>query len=889
MYLSARRQRVKRTFKPNSEKSAPKDVEREIDLHIDLRAREFEAQGMSRDDARRAALAAFGDRAAIADEVTDIRASTVRDRQRRDWLDELRMDLLVGLRILRRTPSFTLVALLTLAIGIGANTAIFGVLRSVLLRPLPYPHAEQLVQVWSDHRAIGRAQPEWLTPPDFVDWRDGNSTFSSMASYQGWFPDLTGNGDPETVGGLLVSGTFFDVLESKPAVGRLITKADDDTSAQRVVVLTHAFWQRRFGGDRSIVGKQLTLNGVPWTVAGILSPEFRSPTPIAPNIIAPARRPPNGGCGRGCIVLRVIGRLKPNVSLAAAQADVGRIAARIAQDYPRTNAKVGAWLIPLHEQITGETKPALITLSVAVAFVLLIGCVNLANLLLVRGAARGREIGVRAALGAGRGRVIRQLLTENLLLAIGGGVLGVGLGVLGTRLLGAVVPATVRDVQDIRVDGTVLAFAAGITLLSALLFGLVPALHAVRAGLMTSLRTSSGQSGRRDNMLRRWLVITQLSFAVVLLVSAGLLMRSFLLMQRVDLGFKSQNVYVTGVTFRAQRYPDGQRALGAIEDMLTRLRANPAIKTAEATDLPPLSGGDQDITAIPVGSAPVQGQPPSIWYRAVTLGYLRALNMRLVAGREFIADDRKGAPLVGVINEEAARRFWPNQNPIGKVLAAGRAADAPRLTVVGVVRSAHHDGPNQPYKTELFLPFAQFPARGVSLVLEPARDVAAMTAAVRQTMHDVDPLIPVGKFDELANLAGSTVELPKLYATLVTLFATAALLLAALGVYGVMSYSVAQRQREIGVRLALGAEPSGIRAMVLGEGGRLAIIGLALGLVGALLAGQLLAKLLFGIGRYDTPTLVTVPLVLGIVTLIASWIPARRAMRLDPVWAIREE
>ena len=880
---------MKRTFKPNSEKSAPKDVEREIDLHIDLRAREFEAQGMSRDDARRAALQAFGDRAAIADEITDIRESTVRQRRRRDWFDEFRMDLVVGLRILRRAPSFTLVALLTLAIGIGANTAIFGVLRSVLLRPLPYPHAEQLVQVWSDHRAIGRAQPEWLTPPDFADWRDQNSTFSGMAAYQGWFPDLTGTGDPETVGGLLVSGTFFDVLEAKPAVGRLITKADDDTSAQRVVVLTHAFWQRRFGGDRSIVGKQLTLNGVPWTVAGVLSPEFRSPTPIAPNIIAPSRRPPNGGCGRGCIVLRVIGRLKPNVSLAAAQADVGRIAARIAHDYPQTNDKVGAWLIPLHEQITGQTKPALLTLSAAVAFVLLIGCVNLANLLLVRGAARGREIGVRAALGAGRARVIRQLLAENLLLAIGGGVLGIGVGIIGTRLLGAVVPAAVRDVQDIQVDGVVLAFAAGITLLSALVFGLVPALHAVRAGLMTSLRTSSGQSGRRDNALRRWLVVTQLSFAVVLLVSAGLLMRSFLLMQRVDLGFKTQGVYLTGVTFRAQRYPDGQRALAAIEDVLTRLRGNPAIKSAEATDLPPLSGGDQDISAIPVGSAPVQGQPPSIWYRSVTLGYFRALNIRLVAGRELTADDRKGAPLVGVINEEAARRFWPNQNPIGKVMAMGRASDAPRLTIVGVVRSGHHDGPNQPYKTELFVSLAQFPSRGVTLVLEPSRDVASMTAAVRQTLHDVDPLVAVGKFDELADLAGGTVELPKLYATLVSLFAAAALLLAALGVYGVMSYSVSQRQREICVRLALGAEPAGIRGMILGEGTRLAIIGLAIGLAGAVLAGQLLARLLFGVGRYDAPTLVTVPLVLGVVTLIASWIPARRAMRLDPVRAIREE
>jgi predicted permease len=878
---------MKRTFRPDGEKSAPGDVEREIQLHIDLRAREFEAQGMSPEDARRAAVKAFGDRAAIAHEVTDIRQSTVRDRERRDWLDELKMDVVVGLRILRRAPSFTLVALLTLAIGIGANTAIFGVLRSVLLRPLPYSDAEQLVQVWADHRALGRAQPEWLTPPDFADWRDQNSTFSGMAAYQGWFPDLTGSGDPESLTGALVTGTFFDVLRTKPAIGRLITKADDDTSAQRVVVLTNAFWQRRFGSDSSIVGKQLTLNGFPWTVAGVLPPEFHSPTPFAPSILAPARRPPNGGCGRGCVVLRVIGRLKPNVSLAAAQTDMARIAARIAHDYPQTNAKVGAWLIPLKDQITGPTKPALLTLSIAVGLVLLIGCVNLANLLLVRGAARGREIGVRAALGAGRGRVIRQLLTENLLLAIGGGILGVSLGIVGTRLLGSIVPANIRDVQDIRVDGVVLGFAAAITVLSALLFGLVPALHAVRAGLMTSLR-SSAKTGR-DNRLRRGLVVTQLSFAVVLLVSAGLLLRSFLLMQRVDLGFKTDDVYLTAVTFRAQRYPDGQRALAAIEDALTRLRANPAIKSAEATDLPPLSGGDQDITAIPVGSNPVADQPPSIWYRSVTPGYLKSMQVRLLAGRELTADDRKGSPLVGVINEEAARRFWPNQNPVGRELATGRAADAPKVTIVGIVKSGHHDGPNQPYKPELFISLEQFPSRGVSLVLQPSRDAASMMNAARQTLHEVDPLVVVGKFDALSVLAGGTVELPKLYATLVALFAGAALLLAALGVYGVMAYSVTQRQREIGVRLALGAEPAGIRRMVLGEGGRLAIIGLGVGLIGAAVSGQLLARLLFGVGQYDPMTFIAVPALLAIVTLIASWIPARRAMRLDPVRAIREE
>ena len=759
---------MKRVFRaPGGRKgNAASDVEREIEMHIELRTREFEAAGMSREDARRAALEAFGDRDAIAGELAGIRMATVSAKRRRDWWSEMRQDLIVGARMLRRSPSFALVALLTLALGIGANTAIFGVLRSVLLRPLPYARPEQLVQVWSDHRALGRAEPEWLSPPDYADWRDGNTTFSAMAAYQGWAPDLTGSGDPESLTGLVVSGSFFSVLGAKPATGRLFTMTDDDANAPRVAVISHAFWQRRFGADPSIVGRRLTLNGVDWTVVGVLAENFRAPVgTTSTDIFAPTRRPSTARCGRGCIVLRVIGRMKPGVSVPAAQADLSRIAARIAREYPETNAKVGVWLIPLHEQITGQTKPALVALSAAVAFVLLIGCVNLANLLLVRGASRSRELGVRAALGAGRWRVIRQLLTENALLAAIGGVLGLAIGVAGTRVLGALVPDSVRQVQDIHVDGVVLAFAAGVTVLAAVLFGLVPALHAVRPSMMTTLRGIA--LGGRQGRLRGALVVTQLSLAVVLLVSAGLLLRSFLMMQHVDIGYRADGLYLTTVRFPASRYPDGPRAMVAIEDLLTRLRANPAVRSAETTDLPPLTAGDQDITAIPVGMPETPNQPPSIWYRSVSSGYLSAMRMRLVAGRTFTPADREGAPNVGIINQEAARRFWRGESPIGRVLATGKEVDAPRITIVGVVASSHHDGPNEPYKTELFLPSAQFPSRGVTLVLEPARDVASMTAALRQALRDVDPLVPLSTITPMAERVGNAVALPKLYATFV--------------------------------------------------------------------------------------------------------------------------
>ena len=882
---------MKRIFRlPGGRARAATDVEREIELHIDLRTREFEAAGMSHEDARRAALAAFGDRGAIEHEVKALHRSTVERRARRDWVGELRQDITVGARVLRRAPGFAAVALLTLAIGIGANTAVFGVLRSVLLRPLPYPHPEQLVQVWSDHRALGRTQPEWLSPPEYIDWRDGNRSFQSMAAYLGWGPDLAGVGDPESLSGLMVSGNYFALLETKPAIGRLFSMSDDDAGAGRVVVLSHAFWQRRFGGDASMVGRVVMLNGEDWTVVGVLPSTFHAPVQTTqPDLFRPIRRPADSRCGRGCITVRAIGRLKPGVSIGAAQADLARIAARLAREFPATNAKVTSWLIPLHEQLTGNSKRALFALSAAVGFVLLIGCVNLANLLLVRGAARSREIAVRAALGAGRGRVVRQLVTENGLLALTGGILGFALGVAGSRALGVLVPDAVRQVQEIRVDTGVLLFATAITFASAAIFGLLPTMHTVRAGLMTSLREARGDSGRQGIALRGALVVTQLALAVVLLVSAGLLLRSFLLMQRVELGFRTDGVFLTGVRFPAARYPDGKRAVAAIEDLLSRLRATPSVRSAEATDLAPLTGGgDQDVTAIPVGEPTSADQPPSIWYRAVTPGYLSAIGMRLVGGRGFTDQDRTGAPLVGVVNEEAVRRYWKGKNPVGRVLSTGKEPDSPQITIVGVVASARHDGPNQPYKTELFVPLAQFPSRGVFLVLSPARDVASLAGTLRQTLRDIDPLIPVSTLDPIGQRVGDAIALPRLYALLVGLFAAAALLLAALGVYGVMAYAVTQRQRELGVRLALGATPSALRTMVLREGAQLALVGLAIGLGAAVGAGQLLGKLLFGVGPFDPRTFAVVPFVLGVVTLAAAWLPARRAMRLDPLTAIRE-
>jgi predicted permease len=886
---------MKRSFHwSRGPEDAPEEVRREIELHLDLRAKEFEAQGMTPEEARRAALAAFGDRGEIEAEVRTLRGGTLRERRRRDRFGALSQDVRIALRGLLRTPGFTAVALLTLALGIGANSAIFSVVRSVLLRPLPYPESDRLVQIWTDHRSRGRAEPEWLSPPEFLDWRQASRTFAGMAAYQGWGPDLTGAGDPESLAGLAVTGDYFRVLGTAPQQGRLILPEDDDASAEAVVVLSDSLWRARFGGDAGILGRPIQLSGESWTVVGILPAGFRAPVPFTPDLYRAIRRPPDSGCGRGCITWRAVGRLRPGITLEQARADLGGIAAQLARQYPETSAGVGAWLVPLHEQITGPTRLPLFALTGAIGFVLLIACVNLANLLLVRGAGRARELGVRAALGAGRGRLVRQLLTESAVLALAGGVLGLGLGLGGARVLASLVPVQVRGIQTIAADGMVVLFTLGLIAVSALLFGLLPALSSARSDLMGALRVA-GHETRRTGILRNSLVMAELALAVVLLVGAGLFLRSFLLLQRAELGYRTSGVDLVGVAFPRARYADAERIQLAIAGVLDQVRSDPAVAAAELTDLPPLPpAGDQDVTAIAEGESRQPGQPESIWIRSVSAGYLQLMQMRLTAGRPFAETDRQGAPLVGIVNAEAARQFWPGKDPVGRVMALGRDAGARRVTIIGRLGETRPDGPNQPPKAELYVPIGQRPARAVSFVLETrvadgADRAGGAVAAFRRVLREVDPLIPLAGPVAIERSVGDALALPRVYATLVGGFAAAALLLASLGVYGVMGYAVSRRRREIGVRLALGAAPGGIGRLVLRQGVLLALGGLGIGVLAALGLARLLTRLLFGVGSFDPLTYAAVPLVLGAMALLATWLPARRAMRTDPLVAIRED
>ena len=866
----------------------PRDVDREIENHLELRAREFEAQGMSPGEARKAALAAFGDRPMIEQEVREIRGSTVRTLQSRQWLHELRQDIGTALRGMRRAPGFALIALATLALGIGGNVAVFSVVRSVLLRPLPYAEPEQLVQLWTDFRARGsRDQPEWLSPAQYRDWRDNNTTFAGLTVFQGWGPNLTGSGDPELLNGGGVTWNFLDVLGVEPALGRDFVQADDDAGAAPVVILTDGLWRRRFGADPGIVGQAIQLSGEPWTVVGVLPASFRAPFPW--QLIRPMRRPATSGCDRGCITLRGIGRMKPGVTLAQATADLAAIQDRAGRDFPEDEANVKPWLVPLQEQLTGPVRKALVALLGAVGFVLLLACVNLAGLLVVRGGARAREFAVRASLGAGRRRIVRQLVTESLVLASIGGVIGFFAGWGGARLLAALIPANLLLMVDIRPDLAVVLFTIGIAVLAGILFGLLPAIQAGRADLMAVLRTASGEGGKRISRVRSGLVVVELAIAVMLLVGAGLLMRSFMALQRTDLGYRTSGIVTASVVFPRTAYPRAADIRLRVDDFLARARANPEIKSIETADIVPLQGGgDQDMNFFPDG-LPVPERPPGVWYRSVSAGYLSQMGFRLLSGRMFTDRDRDGQPMVAIINEEAAKGLFPGLDPVGRTMTSGLDSTADRFTVVGVVASTRTDGPSQPYKLEMFGPMHQFTSRAFNVLVEPARSTEAALNAVRAALKESDPAIPLSSVVSLHESFATVTALPRYFAIVLGCFAAMALLLAVVGVYGVMAYVVALRQREIGVRLALGAAPQGIMGWMIGQGAKLTIGGLLLGVVAAVVATRVLSALLYGVDALDALTFAGVAVVLAGASLVACYLPARRARGVDPVVSLRSE
>jgi predicted permease len=792
-------------------------------------------------------------------------------------------DIKYAFRTFVKAPGFVAVAILTLALGIGANTAIFTVVNALLLKPLPYAAPERLVMVWQDLRARGGPADEWATPGNYADWRRETGIFEQVAAIAGWRPTLTAGAEPEPLTGEQVTHEYFTVLQTPPALGRTFRPEDDVPNAPRVAVIGDGLWKRRFGGEPAAVGRTVTLSGEPHLIIGVMPGGFRPIVAGTAEIWRPLRLN-MATPSRGAVVLRTVARLAPGVAFEAAQAEATELAKRLEAAYPQYNEKTGFNLTPLHDRVVGDIRPGLLALLGAVAFVLLIACANIANLLLARGSARGRELAVRAALGAGRARVVRQLLTESLLLAAMGGTAGLLLGAWAVDALVAIAPAGAPRVEEIGLDASVLGFSALLTFATGVLFGLVPALQASRPdvtiGLKDAARGSSGSSGRG---LRRALIVVEVALALMLLTGGSLLLQTFVKLQSADLGFDPENVLVGYVSPPRTAYDSMDKHRVFYTQVLEKAAAIPGVDKAALASVLPLSG-DSD-TSFSIEGRPAaasQSEVPVTWYRLVSAGYFDTMGMTLRRGRSFA--EGEPAPSV-IVNETFVRSYFRDEDALGRRIRMGGDPN-PWFTIVGIVADAKIRGARESTRVETFVPYWQFTEPGMNVVLKGPR-AALLAAPLRQAVASIDRNVPVSGITTLSEMVGDSIDQPRFFATLAAAFSLLALTLAALGIYGVMAYAVTQRTTEIGVRMALGATPREVFGLVIGDGLRMSAAGVVLGLAGSLLVARSLATLLFGVAPHDPWTFAATAAVLLAAAALASYVPARRATRVDPMVALR--
>ncbi len=807
-------------------------------------------------------------------------------------MQALLQDLRYGVRMLYKNRGFTSVALLALALGIGANTAIFSVVNSVLLRPLPYSDPQRLIVIWENHQQRGGAEREWAAPADFRDFRDQTQSFEHVAALLGWGPTLTGQNEPEDLQGAAVSHDTFTMLGVEPALGRSFTADEDRAGAERVVVLSHRLWQRRFAADPGIIGRSVTLGGDSFTVIGVMPRGFSFPILNNTEIwrTAGSALAAIPGCERGCVILRLIAKLNPGVTLEAARAEMTALTGRLAQQYPDSNKGVGATLVPLHEQLVGDVRPAMLVLLGAVGLVLLIACANVANLLLARAAAREKEVAIRAALGASRARLIRQHLTESLVLAVIGGAVGLLLAFWMVDLLVSFAPKGTPRLDEIAIDPFVLVFTCGIAVLTGLVFGLAPALLSSRTNFNSALkeggRDSSGTS--RGARVRSALVVSEVALALMLLVGAALLIRSFVNLQRVDPGFNAKDVVRVDVTLPRTRYSDRNRPAAFYKQLLDRVAALPGVESAGAVSNLPLGGGGTDSDFGIEGRPPAEPEHNSVaWYSSVTPDYFRAMSIRLLRGREFAEADNADAPKTVLISETMARRYFPDEDPVGKRLVFGGGSDL--REIVGVIADVKFFGLNSDARPSMYFPHAQTPARGMSLVVRTQGDPLTLAAAIRGQVSALDRDLAVSNTMTMQELVGESLAEPRFTLLLLGAFAAVAMLLSAIGVYGVVSYSVAQRSHEIGVRMALGAQTGDVLKLVVRQGMVLVLGGVGLGLTAAFALSRVMGSLLFGVSATDVTTFAATSVILAGVALGACFVPAWRATKVDPMIALRYE
>ncbi len=797
-------------------------------------------------------------------------------------------DFRYSVRMLLKRPGFSLIAIITLALGIGANTAIFSVVNSLLLRPLPFPDSEQLTWVWMDNRGEG-IREDIASWPNFEDWRTQNQTFQGMAGVRDRRFNLTGAGEPEELYGANVSANFFDLMRVTPARGRGFNADEEQQGRDQVVVIGHGLWQRRFGGNTNIVGQTLSLNGQPNTIIGVMPPGFQFPNKT--EVWKPLAADAQTRAARGAFWLPVIGRLKPGVSRAQAQADMTAIAQRLEQQYPGTNTGFGVNVVLMHEQLVGKMRTALWLLLGAVGCVLLIACANVANLLLARAATREKEVAIRAALGASRLRVIRQLLTESALLAVLGGGLGLLLARWGLSVLVAFAPSDLPRADSIAIDRRVLFFTLGLSLLTGVVFGLVPALQASKLGLGEVLKEGGRSSAGGGQRTRSALVVAEIALALVLLTGAGLLLKSSWRLQQVNPGFTPEHVLKMRLSLPGSKYPDGTNAAGFYQQLLENLSGLPGVQAAGMSSSVLLykihnSAG----ISIEGRPGPASGPRPELPLDSISPSYFQVMGMQVVQGRNFGEQDKRDGLPVAIVNETMARRFWPNEDPIGKRFTFGDTApQANWLTVVGVVRDSRRQGLDAPIRMESFLPHAQRPLRAMEVVLRTSDDPLVMARSARSAVWSLDRDLPVSEIETVEHMLEARVAPRRFNLLLLSLFALVALLLAAVGIYGVMSYSVTQRTREIGIRVALGAQTRIVLKLIIGQGMRLALLGVGIGLAAAVALTRLMVGLLFGVSATDPLTFGAIALLLAGITLLACYFPARRAAKVDPLVALRYE
>lgn len=802
-------------------------------------------------------------------------------------MDTLFRDIRFALRSLVKRPGFTLIIVLTLALGIGANAAVFSVINGVLLRPLPYRDADRVVMLWQNNSKAGVPRND-VSPANFVDWSEQSTSFEAMAGIEPFGFSMVGEGEPERFSAWLVTSGFFQVAGIDALVGRTFTAEDYQPGNNQVVMLGYGLWQRRFGGDSNVAGRKLTLNGQPYVVVGVMPREFQLPPDReiwAPLVIGERQRQL-----RGATFWNVVARLKPGATVAKAQEEMNGIAARLAAQYPDTNGGMGATVVPLFEQITGQIRSALWVLAGAVGFVLLIACVNVANLMLVRGAERQREFAIRRALGAKRLRLLRQTLTESLLLVIAGGGAGVLLASWLVKLLPALGPSNIPRLEFIEMDLRVALFAGGVSVLTAMVFGVAPSIqfwrNDIQSNLKESGRSTSGTPARSG--LRKALVVSEIAIAVVLLTGAGLLFRSFVRLIQVDPGFSKENVLALQV-FLSRSYREPEKQIAFFDQSLEKVKGLPGITAAAVTTTPPFINLELDAEFNVVGRpAPPPGSEPVAFYSPVSSEYLDALNVPLKQGRFFNRFDGPTSLRVVVINETMARRYFPNEDPLGRRLTVMFSSPETR-EIVGVVGDVLHNGLHAEPRPQMFVPHQQSAMSYMTFLVKTTNEPGAQLNAVKGAIREVNPSQTFARTATMEELVSDSLKQRRFNLFLLGLFAVIALLLATIGIYGSMSYSTRQRTNEIGVRIALGARSLDVLRLIVGQGLGLASIGVVIGIGAALLLTRAIKSLLFGVSPGDPLTFFAISILILFTSLVASLIPARRATKVDPLIALRSE